>query len=210
MWQPEAMDQLYWYISQTTAITAYILLFINFCLGIGMKSKYLDPWLARWRAFDLHKFTAILGGALAILHVFSLLGDSYLHFSLNSLLVPLASPYRPLWTALGVVGLYGGIVIVLSSFISKFIGQKVWRTVHYLSYVLFLAILFHGLKTGTDSSVVWIQALYIFTGSAAAFLLLWRLLLYRPPQASAVKNESLTPREESLMRIKTAMFRTGR
>jgi predicted ferric reductase len=209
MWQPEVMDQFYWYVSRTAAITAYILLFVNFCLGIGLKSKYLDPWLARWRAFDLHKFTAILAGALAILHVFSLLGDTYLHFSFTSLLVPLASPYLPLWTALGVVGLYGGAVIVLSSVFSKFIGQKIWRVVHYLSYGLFFAILFHGLKTGTDSSIIWLQALYILTGSAAAFLLLWRLLLY-PSPVSLVKNAPLTGREESLRRIKTAFFRPDR
>jgi predicted ferric reductase len=210
MWQPEIVDQIYWYISRTAAITAYILLFLNFSLGIGLKSKCLDPWPGRWRAFDLHKFTAILGGSLAVLHVFSLLGDTYLHFSLKSLLVPLASSFQPLWTALGVIGLYGGAIIVLSSYLSKLIGKKVWRTVHYISYVLFFVVLFHGLKTGTDSSLVWMQVLYIFTGSAAAFLLLWRFLIYRPQEVSPGNKAPLTAREESLRRIKAVILRPGR
>jgi predicted ferric reductase len=210
MWQPDVVAQIYWYISRTTAITAYILLFVNFSLGIGLKSKHLEPWLGRWKAFDLHKFTAILGGSLAVLHVFSLLGDTYLHFSLKSLLVPMASSFQPLWTALGIIGLYGGVIIVLSSYLSKFIGQKVWRTVHYISYVLFFIVLFHGLKTGTDSSLVWMQFLYIFTGSAAAFLLLWRFLIHRPKEVSPGNKAPLTAQEESLRRIKTVIFRHGR
>jgi sulfoxide reductase heme-binding subunit YedZ len=183
-------------------LAAFILLFVNFCLGIGLKSKYVDPLIGRWRVFDLHQFTAILGGALVVLHVGSLLGDSYFNFSLSELFIPMASPYRPFWTALGVIGLYGGAVLALSSYIRKLIGQKVWRALHYVSFILFFMILVHGIKSGTDVSAVWVQYLYISTGTVAAFLVLWRIILYQFREVPRPNKIRTTNREESLRRIK--------
>lgn len=172
-------NHFYWYLSRTSAIAAYILLFISICLGIGFKSKYLKPVLGQWRALDLHQFTMLLAGSLVALHIFSLLGDSYFSFNLSDLLIPMASPYRPLWIALGIVGFYAGLIIVLSNCIRKFLRQKAWRTIHYSSYILFFIILFHGVLSGTDTATPWVQWLYISTGTIVAFLSLWRFLDYK-------------------------------
>lgn len=173
-------NNFYWYLSRTAALSAYILLFISVCLGLGLKSRYLKPILGQWRTFDLHQFTMVLAGALVGLHIFSLLGDTYFSFNLGGLLVPMTAPYRPLWISLGIVGFYVGLVIVLSSCIRRFIGQRIWRILHYTSYVLFFIILFHGVKSGTDTDTTWVQWLYISTGSITAFLILLRFLVYRP------------------------------
>jgi methionine sulfoxide reductase heme-binding subunit len=175
---------------------AYILLFINICLGIGLKTKYLDPLMRRWRTFDLHQFTAILGGSLIFLHIFSLLGDAYFNFTVNQLLVPMSSPYRPFWTALGSIALYAGAIIAFSSFVRKIIGQKIWRAVHFVSYLLFFVILFHGIMAGTDSSTVWVKCLYISTGTVTAFLFLWRFFSYRSSQAPAGDKIRTFPPEQ--------------
>jgi predicted ferric reductase len=181
-------NHTFWYLSRTSALAAYILLFISLCLGIGLKTKYLDPLWQRWLSFDLHKFTAILGGSLVILHVFSLLGDSYLSFSVSDLLIPMSSSYRPLWTALGITGFYAGIVLVLSSLIRRRIRQKTWRILHYASFVLFYVILFHAIKSGTDSSNDWVQSLYVATGTVVAFLSLWRFFSYRAENTPKTRN----------------------
>ncbi len=169
----------FWYLSRTSAIAAYILLFINVCLGIGLKTKQLDWLFKRWLSFDLHQTTAILAGMMVLLHIFSLLGDSYAKFTPLELLLPGLSPLKPLWTALGVVAFYGGAAVAFSSFLRKFIGQKTWRIIHYASFVLFFAVLFHGIKTGTDSSTLWMQGLYVGTGACVTFLALWRFLVYQ-------------------------------
>jgi len=187
MWQVDS-GQVFWYISRTSGLVAYLVLFINFYLGVGLKTKFLDKALGRWRIFDLHQFTAMVGGALVILHVLALLGDSYFHFTWSALLVPLSSPYRPFWTALGVIGLYGGVALALSAWFRRFIGQKIWKIIHYVSYLLFFSILVHGIKAGTDSSMLWVQAMYILTGTSAAFLLLWRFLIYRAEKPLAQVN----------------------
>jgi sulfoxide reductase heme-binding subunit YedZ len=171
----QSANHFYWYLSRTSAIAAYILLFINVCLGVGLKSKYLDLFWGRWRTFDLHQFTAILGGGLVILHIFSLLGDSYLQFTLSELLIPMASHYHPFWTAMGIIGFYAGALLVISFYVRRIIRQKIWRFLHYLSYLLFFVILFHGIKAGTDTAAIWVQWLYISTGTMVSFLFLLRL-----------------------------------
>jgi hypothetical protein len=54
-------SNIFWYISRTAALTAYLLFFVNIVLGLGMKLKFLDRLFERWRAADLHQFTALLG-----------------------------------------------------------------------------------------------------------------------------------------------------
>jgi sulfoxide reductase heme-binding subunit YedZ len=177
VFETASQNHVFWYISRTSAVLAYILLFINIVLGLGMKTKFLDKVSARWQSFDLHQFSALLAMALISLHIFSLLGDKYMSPSISDLLVPMATAYRPIWTALGIISFYILIIIVLSNYVRRFIGQKIWQAIHMLSFVLFYVILYHGLRTGTDSSALWMQQIYLITGTAAAFLFLWRFLL---------------------------------
>ncbi|MDO8473880.1 MAG: ferric reductase-like transmembrane domain-containing protein [Dehalococcoidia bacterium] len=170
-------NHTFWYISRTTAIAAYLLLFVNICLGIGLKSRYLDQLLGRWRQLDIHQFTALLGMALIGLHIFSLLGDGYFKFGMADLLVPAVATYRPFWTSLGIVAFYVLVVVVASCYFRKFIGQRAWKALHMLSFGLFLAILFHSVKAGTDTASLWMQWVYIVTGTLTVFLALWRFLV---------------------------------
>jgi methionine sulfoxide reductase heme-binding subunit len=168
-------SNIFWYISRTAALTAYLLFFVNIVLGLGMKLKFLDRLFERWRAADLHQFTALLGVALVGLHVFSLLGDTYYKYSLAQVLVPFTAIYRPGWTAWGIVGFYGLMIVTFSCYLRKHIGQKVWRAIHFASFGLFWAIIFHGIKTGTDITSPWVKAMYIATGTIVSFLFLLRL-----------------------------------
>jgi hypothetical protein len=59
-----SQNHLFWYLSRTSAILAYILLFINIVFGLGLKTKFLDKLSARWQSFDLHQFSALLALAL--------------------------------------------------------------------------------------------------------------------------------------------------
>jgi hypothetical protein len=194
----ETPNHFYWYVSRTSALLAYMLLFLSICLGIGMKSKGLDSLWGRTLTFDLHQFASILGGGLVVLHVISLLGDSYFKFTIGDLLIPMVSAYRPFWTATGILGFYCGALLVFSFYIRRMIGQKTWRTVHYISYALFFIILLHGINTGTDTSLWWVQVLYVASGTAVAFLSLRRLAGYlqaepREPIAARTSTGPICP-----------------
>ena len=175
---PPAVNHVYWYLSRTSALVAYLLLFINFCLGILLKTRRLDSMMERWRVYEIHQFTAILSGVLIMFHVLSLLGDAYFKFSLTDLFVPMASPYKPLWTSLGILGFYGIVIVIASFYICKLIKKKTWRVLHFISYLIFPLVLFHGIKAGSDTSTLWVQWMYIVTGAIAASLFLWRIFGY--------------------------------
>ncbi|HVG97796.1 MAG TPA: ferric reductase-like transmembrane domain-containing protein, partial [Chloroflexota bacterium] len=157
---------VWWYLSRAAGLCAYVLLTLDVALGLAVRTRRLEPWLARWRAFDLHRFTALLLVAVAALHVLALLGDRYIGFSLPQLLVPFAAPYRPLWTALGVLALYLLLAIVASFFVRRVIGQRAWRRLHYLTFAVFVLALLHGVLAGTDAGTVWGVLLYLSTGGA--------------------------------------------
>ena len=166
---------IFWYISRAAALTAYLLFFVNIVLGLGMKLRFLDRVFARWRAADLHQFTALLGMALVGLHIFSLLGDTYYTYTLKQLLIPFTALYRAGWTAWGIVGFYGLLIVTFSCYFRKFIGQNTWRAINFASFGLFWAIIFHAIKTGTDISSAWVQIMYVVTGTVVSFLFLLRL-----------------------------------
>lgn len=117
--------------------------------------------------------------ALLGLHVFSLLGDSYFHYDLIQLLLPMASPYRPVWTAIGILAFYLILAAIFGFYFRKFIGYKAWHAIHYVNIGLFFIILFHGIKAGTDSSAPWSWWLYTSTGTVIVFLILSRIEKYR-------------------------------
>jgi len=172
-------DHTFWYISRAAGLTAYLLLTLNVCLGLMVRTRALDWLLARWRSFDLHQFTALLALGFLALHVFSLLGDHFIGYRLDQLLIPFASPYRPPWVALGVVALYLLIGIAGSSYLQRFISHRAWRAIHYLSFAAFLLALGHGILAGTDSGQPWAMLLYTGSGGLVAALTTSRLMRSR-------------------------------
>ena len=147
----DASNHVFWYITASDRLSAYLVLFANMVLGLAVKTGFLDSLLARWRSFNLHQFTALLALGLMALHVSALLGDQYVGFSLPQLFVPFTSTYRPLPIALGIISLYALVVITVTFYVRGRIGQKAWRSIHYASFAAFFAVLIHGVYSGTDS-----------------------------------------------------------
>ncbi len=168
------VDHTFWYISRAAGLTAYLMLFLNVLLGLAVRTRFMDALLARWRSFDLHGFTGLLAMGFLLIHGLSLLGDRYVGFTLPQLLVPLASPYRPVWTAMGVIAFYTVLVVLASSYLKKQLGYRFWRGLHYLSFGAYLLALAHGVFAGTDSGEPWARGLYWSTGLTVLLLTLWR------------------------------------
>jgi DMSO/TMAO reductase YedYZ heme-binding membrane subunit len=59
-------------------------------------------------------------------------------------------------------------LVTVSFWVRTWTGQKVWRAVHYLSFVVFVLVAVHALLAGTD-----VDALrYWYAGSAIVVLFL--------------------------------------
>src|SRR5438067_3059417 len=99
--------KVFWYLSRASAFTAFVLLWLSMASGLIISNKMARVWPGAFTAFDLHQFTSLLGLGFIGLHVLTLLGDHYIGYNFAQVLVPFAdAPYRPVWVALGQVGLY--------------------------------------------------------------------------------------------------------
>jgi DMSO/TMAO reductase YedYZ heme-binding membrane subunit len=96
----------------------------------------------------------LIPGGLALsftgVHVLAVVADSYVHFSLVDVLVPLTGSWHPLAVAWGIVGLYLLLAVELTSLARARLPRPLWRRVHYASFALFATTTVHALSAGTD------------------------------------------------------------
>ena len=127
---------------------------------------------------ELHQFISVLGLFFTGFHGIILLGDTYLKTSLFQLLTPFALlSYRPFYVGIGQLVFYMWIILVLNFNIKKFIGRKVWRGLHYIGFVAFFAGMAHGITSGSDSALPWMQFIYWFSAASVLFLTIYRILM---------------------------------
>ncbi len=103
-----------------------------------------------------------------------LVADTYVHFDLVSLLIPMASEWKPGPVAWGIVALYLLGAVEVTSLMMKRMSRRVWHGVHLLSYLLFWTAALHGATAGTDAGNPWYVG-----GSVASIVLVLVLTLYR-------------------------------
>lgn len=175
------MNHEFWYLSRAAGFTAYIVLFCSVALGMLITTKVAQRTRKQQLAFDMHRFLSILAVALALFHVFILLGDQYFKFSLSQLWVPFASPYKAAAVAAGVVSMYALLLVTASFWVRKFIGYRTWRALHFITFAMYAGVTLHGITAGTDTTQPWARDLYITTGLTVLGLLAYRLQ-YRLPQ----------------------------
>ena len=96
-------DPTFWILARASGLTAYVLLTLSVLAGLVVKAKPFGKAVRQPTVIDLHRFLALLGlGAIAI-HGITLVLDTTVKITTAALFVPGLVPYRPLWTALGVL-----------------------------------------------------------------------------------------------------------
>ena len=68
------------------------------------------------------------------------------------------------------------LIVVISFSLRGQIGQKRWRALHYLSFLVYGLATVHGLTAGTDSSKLSMQLMYLGSGLLIFFLSTYRML----------------------------------
>jgi len=165
-----------WYVVRAGGMVALFLLTASVVLGITLSGRVR---LRRWPRFaleDVHAFAGTLAGVFIALHGGALLVDHYLPFSLTNLLVPGTAPYRPLATALGVVGAELLAALALTNRYRRRLPYDVWRRLHYLNFAVWTLALIHGIAAGTDSDTAWGAAVYAACGGSVLGAVAWRTL----------------------------------
>jgi hypothetical protein len=73
--------------------------------------------------------------------------------------------------ALGIVALYGLGLVTVSFYVKRWIGQRVWRSLHFASFGVFLSALLHGITAGTDTRAPIMLGLYLGSALIVSILL---------------------------------------
>ncbi len=175
MWPAAAKTSAYWYLSRGAGLVSYMLLWATTAWGLLVSSKLVKGLIAAPFAASLHEFLSLTTLSFAAFHGLVLLGDRYINFSLINVVYPFAATYRPSWVGLGQMGFYLTAALVLSFYARKSVGPRTWRAVHYLAFPAYGLVLVHGMTSGTDTSALPVQAMYLATGTAIVFLVYYRL-----------------------------------
>ena len=181
--------QLWWYVTRSAGIIAYLLLWFSTAWGLAVPSKLLDPLLDRSFTFDFHQFISLLSIGFMVLHILVLTLDRYLPYSAWQILIPFLSPYRPLWVGIGVIAFYLILLVTVTFYLRSWIGMRAFRAIHILSLAGYLGATLHGLYAGTDSVLPAMQLLYQGTGLVIIFLTVYWLFLKLTQKREARRPE---------------------
>jgi DMSO/TMAO reductase YedYZ heme-binding membrane subunit len=162
---------LTWYAARSAGLVAWGLMAGSVLWGLLLSSRVLGrrprpAWL-----LDLHRSLGGLAVVFTGVHVAAVLLDSFVHFGLLDVLVPLASSWHPVAVAWGVVGFWLLVAVELTSLLRDRMPMVWWRRVHYLSFPLLALASVHALSAGTDgTSVPFEIALTVVGGLTAALV----------------------------------------
>jgi predicted ferric reductase len=170
-------EKVPWITSRLTAFVAYLALTGSVVYGLLLSTKILDAIAHRPVSFALHQDLAAVGLGLAGVHGALLALDRTIHFTLLDLLVPFASPYRPVAVGLGQIALYVVLLVTVSFYARRRIGTRSWRMLHYLTFLAFAGATAHGILAGTDTTQPWAFAIYTVSAIAVVFLTTYRIVL---------------------------------
>jgi hypothetical protein len=151
---------LSWEVARVGGLLAYLLTTVSVVLGLLLSLK---AYSVRWPRFitnELHRHITLLSLVFIGVHSLAVLVDPFTGFNLAEVLLPMASHYRPLWIAFGIVGAYLAVAIWLSEYARRSVGYAWWHRFHMLAFVVFLLGTVHGLGSGSDSSAGWAVLLY--------------------------------------------------
>jgi len=164
-----------WMVIRGSGLVAYLLLSGATIWGLLMSTKVLGSAVKAKGVAWFHESLAIGALVATVVHMVALSLDEFIDFDAYDLFVPGAAGWRPYAVALGTFAFYGMVVVSMSFYVKKVIGQAAWRAIHYLSFGIFGAALFHGVLAGTDSSHPAVFAGYAATGAVVVLLVAVRV-----------------------------------
>ncbi len=169
-----------WNIARAGGFTSYILLALSVIVGLMLSTQVQSP--KRWPRLinsELHNFLTLLGSIFLTVHVLAVWLDPFVHLGWYEILLPFTSHYHPEDMALGIIALYLGIAIGISTLLRPLIGYKWWRKLHVLTLGIFVLATLHGIGIGSDTIDPWAFGIYLVSSVLVGGLLCRRLLLLK-------------------------------
>ena len=161
-----------WYVTRSSGLVGFALLYISIFLGLAIRIHFLHKIISPIYSVRIHCWISLQALLFAFIHGFALFFDKFMSFSLAEIFVPFASRYETNMVALGILGFYLMIILVVTSYGHKLISQKLWRIAHFLNVVLYVIVLVHAFILGTDMNNPLVANIFIWANAFLVFLML--------------------------------------
>ena len=166
-----------WYLSRASGTVAYLLMWGSMMWGLLLSTKLVKKNVPPAITLAMHNYLSWTSIGLTLFHALILLFDSYYTYTIAHLLIPFIGPYSPLWVGFGVIGMYLMLLTSGTFYMRKWIGQKNWRKLHYLTFAAYIFVTLHGWQAGTDAAQL--ISMYVVSGLSVLFMTLYRILTRR-------------------------------
>lgn len=171
--------QIWWYIARASGIIAWLFITASVLWGILLSTKLFPAHRRPAWLLDFHRGLGALSVLFLLTHVGALIADNYVHFDIVDIVVPFASEWKTWQVALGVFAFWGVVLVEFSSLAMKHLPKKLWRGIHFTSYLTFLLTSFHGTFAGTDATNKMYVATTIVTTVALVVAVSYRIATRR-------------------------------
>ena len=161
-----------WYLMRGSGVVSLLLLTGALGLGILTRGGGRVPTLPRFATLALHRSLSLLAVTFIAIHVTAAVVDPYAGVALADLVLPFGAASQPLWVGLGALALDLVLALVVTGLLRRRIGQRAFRTVHWVAYAAWPLALLHALGTGSDVTTTWMRAvagLCLLSAAAAVF-----------------------------------------
>lgn len=169
------MDNAMWAFGRVSGFVSMALFTLTVLLGIVTRSGRPLPGIPRVSVTLIHRNISLLATVFLVLHVGSLMLDSFAKLTLTDVVVPFLGAYKPFWQGLGTVAFDLVLALVATGLLRHRLGQRSFRVVHWFSYVMWPIALAHAVGNGTNGTSKWFllfaaASVVVVVGAAA-----WRL-----------------------------------
>ena len=178
-----------WYLTRASGLVAALSLILLMISGIGQVTGFMFRILDPITSWASHRALGLTFAISIIIHIVSILLDKFVHFSIANVLIPFSSSYRPvklfginfgsLYVALGISSFYMAMMITLTSLLWIDKKPKLWKLVHWLSYVVMFEVFLHALNLGTDLAAGFLRWAWIGLAVAIIASIIHRLIRAR-------------------------------
>lgn len=166
----------WWFVARASGLIGWAALAATMSLGLLLSSRVTHPELRPVWLRALHRHVSMLAVGTIGLHLVALAADSYIEFGPVELFVPLASPWKPVAVAFGIVALYYLALVQITSLAMHRLSRSTWRGVHATSYLAFLLAGIHFALAGSDARSLSVLIPAVAVASSTGLLIVFRLL----------------------------------
>lgn len=164
-----------WYMVRASALIGFLLLYISIFAGTVSCLPGIRKYFLRLRSLNFHCWISLQALIFTLLHAVALLFHKFISFSWEDILIPFHSSFEPGLIALGIIGLYLMVLLVVTSYGRKFIPAKLWRAIHFLNLILYFLVIIHALYLGTDLKEGMLREIFIWANVVLILLLVFNL-----------------------------------